>query len=56
MTKNFETFKEFYNSLNVNFSIICLFETLVDDSNPKKNSLFQLKGYIKSGETAREVG
>ena len=34
MTKNFETFKEFYNSLNVSFSIICLSETWANDNSP----------------------
>ena len=36
MTKNFETFKESYNSLNVTFSIICLSETWINDNNPEK--------------------
>ena len=45
MTKNFETLKEFYNSLNVSFSIICLSETWANDNNPEKKSLFQLEGY-----------
>ena len=45
MTKNFETFKKFYNSLNFSFSITCLSETLANDNNPGKNSLFQLEGY-----------
>ena len=45
MTKNFETFQEFYNSLNVNFSIIYLSETWTNDKNLRKNSLFQPQGY-----------
>ena len=45
MTKNFETSKKFYNSLNFSFSITCLSETLANDNNPGKNSLFQLEGY-----------
>ena len=44
MTKNFETFQEYYNSLNVNFSKICLSETWTNDNNLGKNS-FQLEGY-----------
>ena len=43
MTKIFETFQE-YNSLNVNFSKICLSETWTNDNNLGKNS-FQLEGY-----------
>ena len=56
MTKNFETFRDFYNSLNVSFSITCLSETWVNDNNPGKNSLFQQKDtilYIKSEKIAR---
>ena len=40
MTKNFETFQEFYNSLNVNFSIICLSETWTNDNNLGKIPYF----------------
>ena len=45
MTKNFETFKKYYNSLNFSFSITCLSEAWANDNKPKKNSLFQLEGY-----------
>lgn len=45
MTKNFETFQEFNNSLNVNFTRICLSETSASDNNLGKNSLFQPERY-----------
>ena len=45
MTKNFKTFQEFDNPLNVNFSIICLSETWINYSNLGENSLFELEGY-----------
>ena len=44
MTKNFESFKEFYNSLNIGLSTICLSVTWVNYKTPEKN-LFQLEGY-----------
>ena len=39
-------FLKYEQSLNTKFSIICLTETWVNDSNIKQNSLFQLEGYI----------
>ena len=45
INKNFETFKQFYSSLNFTFSIICFSETWVDDDSINKNSLFQLQNY-----------
>ena len=45
MNKNFEAFREFYESLDINFSIICFSETWANDSNFDKNSLFQIEGY-----------
>ena len=46
MNKNFETFQDFYKSLNTKFSIICLTKTWANDSNINQNSLFQSEGYI----------
>ena len=46
MNKNFETFQDFYKSLNTKFSIICLTETWANDSDINQNSLSQLEGYI----------
>ena len=45
MNKNFEAFREFYESLDINFSIICFSETWANDSNFDENSLFQIEGY-----------
>ena len=45
MNKNFEAFREFYESLDINFSIICFSETWANDSNFDKNSSFQIEGY-----------
>ena len=39
-------FLKYEQSLNTKFSIICLTETWVNDSNISQNSLFQLEGYI----------
>ena len=52
-------FLKYEQSLNTKFSIICLTETWVNDSNIKQNSLFQLEGYIpyiKSEKVAKEGG
>ena len=46
MNKNFETFQDFYKSLNTKFSIICFTDTWANDSKINQNSLFQLEGYI----------
>ena len=43
--KNFEAFREFYESLDINFSIICFSETWENDSNFDKNSSFKIEGY-----------
>ena len=45
MNKNFEALREFYESLDTNFSIICLSETWANEGNFDKNSLFQLEEY-----------
>ena len=45
MNKNFESFKEFYSTINFKFSIVCFSETWVDDISFSKNSNFQLSGY-----------
>ena len=45
MNKNFESFKEFYLTINVKFSIVCFSEIWVDDISFSKNSNFQLSGY-----------
>ena len=42
MNKNFESFKEFYSTLNFNFSIVCFSETWVDDMFQQK---FELSTY-----------
>ena len=44
MTKKFEAFKDFYNTISFKFSIVCFSETWGDD-NLSKNSCFQLQGY-----------
>ena len=45
MNKNFESFKEFYSTINFKLSIVCFSETWVDDISISKNSNFQLSGY-----------
>ena len=45
MNKNFESFKEFYSTINFKFSIVCFSETWVDNISFSKNSNFQLSGY-----------
>ena len=45
MNKNFENFKDFYASLNFNFSIVCFTETWAEDNSISKNSNFQLENY-----------
>ena len=45
INKNFEAFKQFYLSLNFNFSIVCFSETWANDININKNSSFQLPNY-----------
>ena len=45
MNKNFEAFQDFYKSLNTIFSIICLTETWINDSNINQNSLYQFERY-----------
>ena len=45
VNKNLEAFREFCESLDINFSIICFSETWANDSNFDKNSLFQIEGY-----------
>ena len=44
INKNFEAVKQFYLSLNFNFSIVCFSETWANDININKNS-FQLRNY-----------
>ena len=46
VNKYFETFQDFYKSLNTKSSIICLTETWENGSNINQNSLLQLGGYI----------
>ena len=45
INKNFEAFRQFYLSLNSNFSIVCFSETWVNDINISKNSSSQLPIY-----------
>ena len=45
MNKNFESFKEFYSTINFKFSIVCFSETWVEDISFSKSSNFQLSGY-----------
>ena len=45
INKNFEAVKQFYLSLNFNFSIVCFSETWANDININKNSSFQLPNY-----------
>ena len=44
MNKNFESFKEFYSTINFKFIIACFSETWVDDISFSKKSNFQLSG------------
>ena len=45
MNKNFESFKQFYSTIQFKFSIVSFSETWVDDISFSKNSIFQLSGY-----------
>ena len=45
INKNLEAFKQFYLSLNFNFSIGCFSEIWANDININKNSSFQLPNY-----------
>ena len=45
INKEFEAFKQFYLSLNFNFSSACFSEIWADDININKNSSFQLPNY-----------
>ena len=45
INKHFEAFKQFYLSLNFNFSIVCFSETWANDININKSSSFQLPNY-----------
>ena len=45
INKNFEAFKQFYLSLNLNFSIVCFSEIWASDININKNSSFQFPNY-----------
>ena len=45
MNKNFESFKEYYSTINFKSSIVCFSETWVDDISFNKDSNFQLSGY-----------
>ena len=45
MNKNFESFKEFYLTINFKFSIFCFLETWVGKIFFSNNSNFQLSGY-----------
>ena len=45
MRKNFEDFKELYNTFNLKFSIVCFSETWEDDDKLENDSLTQLPGY-----------
>ena len=53
MNKNFESFKEFYSTINLKFSIVCFSETWVDNISFSKNSNFQLPGYQVIHETRK---
>ena len=57
MSKNFESFKEFYSTINFKFSIVCFSETWVDDISFNKNSNFNFqvtRSYIKQEKIVRE--
>ena len=56
MNKNFESFKEFYSTINFKFSIVCFSETWVDDISFSKNSNFQLSGYQVLHQTKNRKG
>ena len=45
MNKKFESFKEFYLTINFKFSIVCFSETWVDYISFSKNSNFQISIY-----------
>jgi len=46
MSKNFESFKNFYFSLNYSFDVICISETWEEVSKPLlENSLYKLPCY-----------
>ena len=45
MKKNFENFKEFFKSLNVSFSAICLSKTWCESQDESQNSNYILSGY-----------
>ena len=53
MNKNFEAFQDFYKSLNTIFSIICLTERWINDSNINQNSTFQLEEYTSVHKTEK---
>ena len=45
LRKNFEDFKELYQTLDLKFSILCFSETWADDNKLENDSLMQLPGY-----------
>ena len=45
LNKIFQSFKEFYLTINFKFSVLCFSETWVDDMSPNKISNFHLSGY-----------
>ena len=45
LRKNFEDFKELYQTLNLKFSIVCLSETWADDDKLENDSLIELPDY-----------
>ena len=45
INKNSKSIKEFYSTINIEFSIVCFSETWVDDIYFTENSNFQLSGY-----------
>ena len=56
INKNFEAFKQFYLSLNFNFSTVCFSETWANDININKNSSFQLPNYNTEHRQIRKSG
>ena len=53
MNKNFEAFQDFCKSLTTIFSIICLTERWINDSNINQNSTFQLEEYTSVHKTEK---
>ena len=53
MNNNFESFKEFYSTINFKFSIVCFSETWVENTSFSKNSNSQLSAYKVLHQTKR---